>query len=168
MADERYEPTSDFLRAAMNVELSFGEHVYGQDNLARLIDLTRDAEAVNRDWATMLLAQTEEDSPAIRQAFRDRLNDPHKDTRMEALLGLAARDREGALPFVAAWLAGDLIDSLVLEAAALVADVSLLTLLDEIAASWRGDDPGEAIMHDLAMARRACADGMPRRWRDDG
>lgn len=69
------------------------------DAIATLIELTRDADEDVRNWATFGIGQiietTEEperfDTPVIRQALFDRLDDPHWETRREALAGLTLR-----------------------------------------------------------------------------
>lgn len=162
--EQRYLPPSDFLRMVMDDEIALGDDGFGRANLARLIALTRDSDPANRDWATMLLAQTGEDGPEIRQAFVDRLDDSHDETRLEALLGLAARDRPAALPVVREWLEKEWIDSMALEAAALIADPALSPLLDAIAAGWRSESPDDRIVGELETARRACASEVPEHW----
>lgn len=70
MERERYQPPSDFLRGivADNVPLSGSE--FGEANLRLLIEMMRDEDRANRDWATFLLAQQEEiDTPEVRQHF---------------------------------------------------------------------------------------------------
>jgi hypothetical protein len=61
--------------------------------IAALITLSADTDALTRDWATFGLAQQMEDcdTPEMREAFVARLNDPDKETRTEAILGLALR-----------------------------------------------------------------------------
>lgn len=56
-----------------------------------LIEMTRDADEGIRDWATFGLANTELDTPAIRDAMAARLDDSDAQTRAEALYGLAER-----------------------------------------------------------------------------
>lgn len=60
--------------------------------VAALIRLTRDADAVVRDWATFGLGtQIDRDTPEVREALRERLADPDPDTRAEAIAGLTRR-----------------------------------------------------------------------------
>lgn len=61
--------------------------------IAALITLSADTDALTRDWATFGLAQQMEkrDTPEMREAFVARLSDPDKETRTEAILGLALR-----------------------------------------------------------------------------
>ena len=57
-----------------------------------LIQLSCDADGDVHDWATFALgSQIERDTPAIREALAQRLNDPHDDTQGEAIVGLARR-----------------------------------------------------------------------------
>lgn len=67
--------------------------------IATLIELTRNTDEDVRNWATFgigkIIDGAEEperwDTPAIRQALFDRLDDPHWETKFEALSGLALR-----------------------------------------------------------------------------
>ncbi|WP_418956465.1 ankyrin repeat domain-containing protein [Streptomyces tritici] len=56
-----------------------------------LVALSRDADAGVRDWATLALAETPGDAPAVREALAARLADPDPDTAAEAARGLAIR-----------------------------------------------------------------------------
>ncbi|MFG2331262.1 ankyrin repeat domain-containing protein [Streptomyces sp. NPDC048604] len=56
-----------------------------------LVALSRDADTGVRDWATLALAETPGDAPAVREALAARLADPDRDTAAEAARGLAIR-----------------------------------------------------------------------------
>ena len=78
------------------------------------LELMEDSDEDVRDWATFALGtQCELDSPEIRDALRARLNDPHKDTRNEALWGLVHRRDISAIRTLLqrlgaeAWVKGD-------------------------------------------------------------
>ena len=72
-----------------------------EDNraIAALLDLMKDPDEDVRDWATFGVGQIYDwsddpqrfDTPEIRQALLDRLDDPHWPTKHEALEGLAMR-----------------------------------------------------------------------------
>jgi methionyl-tRNA formyltransferase len=69
----------------------------GEDTLHALIDLSRDADAKVRDWATFALGTlADQDDPVLRDALAARLQDPDEDTRMEAVHGLALRGDDRA------------------------------------------------------------------------
>lgn len=95
-----------------------------------LIDLSRDADADVRDWATFGLgSQTDADTPAVRSALARRLADEDPDTRGEAMVGLARRKDRRVLEPLLADLAVPHTGSLVLEAARELADPQLHTAL---------------------------------------
>ncbi|WP_219471604.1 ankyrin repeat domain-containing protein, partial [Nonomuraea rhizosphaerae] len=62
-----------------------------QDGLEILIGMTRDDETEVRDWATAGLAALKADTPVIREALADRLDDADLRTVAEATRGLADR-----------------------------------------------------------------------------
>ncbi|GAA1508894.1 hypothetical protein GCM10009730_11260 [Streptomyces albidochromogenes] len=62
-----------------------------REGAAALIALSRDPDDEVRDWATLALAGFDADTPEIRQALADRLEDHDPDTAAEAAGGLAAR-----------------------------------------------------------------------------
>src|SRR3954468_14296540 len=69
--------------------------------LEALVELTRDPEPGIRDWATFALgALSPHDTPALRQALAERLDDRDDDTRIEAVHGLALRGDTRALDAV--------------------------------------------------------------------
>jgi HEAT repeat protein len=88
------------VRRALAAELPWctwdsGEERPDRRVTATLIELSRDPAGVVRDWACFSLAGSVADSPKIRAALWDRFRDPHYDTRVEALRGLARRREEG-------------------------------------------------------------------------
>ncbi|MEU7828817.1 MULTISPECIES: ankyrin repeat domain-containing protein [unclassified Nonomuraea] len=62
-----------------------------EEGLELLIGMTRDDEAEVRDWATAGLASLKADTPQIREALADRLDDADFRTVAEATRGLAER-----------------------------------------------------------------------------
>jgi hypothetical protein len=116
----------------------------GDDPTAEMIQvgiaLSRDADTRVRDWACMCLAQhwREIDTVGLRTALADRLDDPDRDTRCEALVGLAYRGDPRALPRVRAALSrpdGDLY-RLELVAAGALGDPTLHDLLFRHQDGW--------------------------------
>jgi hypothetical protein len=64
-----------------------------------LITLSKDQDADVRDWATFGLGSLLDfDLPDIRNALVDRLDDPHHDSRGEAIVGLAKRGDTRVIP----------------------------------------------------------------------
>jgi hypothetical protein len=121
MADA-YLPPSKFLQAVIEDEALLEDEA----NLGRLMDMTRDAHPENRDWAALLLAQQDMDTPEVRAALLRAAKDENAVVRAEAILGLAKRDRLLALPFLQKELARNGVALPIFEAAALVADASLV------------------------------------------
>ncbi|OEJ27361.1 hypothetical protein AR457_25785 [Streptomyces agglomeratus] len=62
-----------------------------QEGTAALIALSGDPDDEVRDWATLALAGLDADTPEVREALADRLEDHDPDTAAEAARGLAAR-----------------------------------------------------------------------------
>jgi hypothetical protein len=90
--------------------------------LATLIALSRDVDAEVRDWATFGFGNlSEADSPELRQALVDRLDDSDPDTRAEAMLALATRGDSRADAAIAAAVREPTAGALVHEAAEIVA-----------------------------------------------
>jgi hypothetical protein len=67
--DHGYEPSSDFLVQVANGDVSITGSAFAKENLRRVIALMQDDDVSNRDWATMLVAITEIDTPEIRHAL---------------------------------------------------------------------------------------------------
>ncbi|PVM92114.1 lyase [Caulobacter radicis] len=123
---DRYEPTSDFLKLVIAEQAPLSGAKGADENLRRLIALTADADRSNRDWAVLLLSQEEVDGPEVREALLRAAEDEDDIVRAEAMLGLAQRDANLALPFVQAALAAEAVAGPALEAAALCAHPSLV------------------------------------------
>src|SRR3546814_15755070 len=90
---ERYAPPSEFLRAVIDEDAPLLGSDFAAANLQRLIEMTRDGDAVNRDWATLLLAQQNADTPEVRAALLRAAEDESDPVRAEAVLGVAPRDK---------------------------------------------------------------------------
>lgn len=152
-----YEPTSEFLKgvAANSVPLSGG--ALADANLHRLIQMTRDGDRTNRDWATFLLALKDVDTTVVRDALLQAAGDEDDFVRAEAVYGLARRDPAVALPFVQAALGADSVAVPILEAAALCAHPSLVDGLRKFA------EPSDSPYLDglAADALAACENGVP-------
>lgn len=119
-----------------------------------LIDLMDDRDDDVRDWATFGVGSLlEADSPQIREALLRRLTDPHRDTRAEALAGLARRRDERALEPLILELDREDAGDLVLEAAKEFADARLLPAL--LRQRGTGTNPGWAAS--LEAAIQACS-----------
>lgn len=128
---EVYRPKSDFLMMVLHDEVPLTGGGLADANLARLIELTSDSDDSNRDWAVTLLRDSGVDTTETRAALRRAGDDPHLVTRCEALLGLAVIEPIFALPRVREVIDGEEVTSQILEAAALLADHSLVSSLEE-------------------------------------
>jgi ADP-ribosylglycohydrolase len=98
--------------------------------LDTLIELSHDETSDVRDWATFGLgSQVDIDTPAIREALVARLTDPHRDTRGEAMVGLARRKDERVIGPLIAEIGSQEVGSLALDAAYEIADPRLCQAL---------------------------------------
>lgn len=122
---DRYEPPSGFLKSLIDDDSSLSEDASGQC-LRRLIALTSDENTASRDWATLFLAQQELNTEEARRALLTAAEDTDDSVRAEAILGLAQRDKVTGLPLLQRELSGQRVALLLFEAAALVADPSLV------------------------------------------
>ena len=149
---ERYEPPSDFLKALIDDDAPLVGSEHGEANLQRLVEMTRDKHPVNRDWATLLLAQQDIDTLQVRDALLQAAEDENQYVRAEAILGLAQRDKALALPLVKRELSGKEVAVALFEAAAIIAHSSLVPDLRAFA-----DPSGDDFLDGLALqALRAC------------
>jgi hypothetical protein len=154
---ERYAPPSKFLKALIDGDVPLVGSTFATTNLRRLIEMTRDRDVANRDWATLLLAQQDLDTPEVREALLRAAEDEIDAVRAEAILGVAQRDKALALPLLRRELARKSISLPILEAAALVADASLVDDLRAFSYT-SGDD----VIDRWAMAAlKACEAGEP-------
>jgi len=163
MTDPDYLPPSAFLQALIREDepvLSGGPAEDGR--AAELIAMTQDPDGANRDWALLLLAQSELETPEALAALVRGMDDEHHEASLEATIGVALRDPALALPVVAARLDEETIDSMTLEAAALIADRSLLPALEAIAEEVDEEDDEDDLFADaLREAIEACTRGTP-------
>lgn len=156
--DTRYEPASDFLKAVVADEIPLSGSALANNNFHRLLAMMKDEDRSNRDWATMLVAQQEIDSIEVRNALLDAARDDDDAVRAEAILGLAQRDHAMALPLIQDALSTQSVMPAVFEAAALVADRSLVDDLRLFV-----EPSGNAYSDQVAAeALAACENGTPR------
>jgi hypothetical protein len=127
---EPYLPASNFLVSVANEEVVFDESEFGKTNLRLLIQLTRDADRSNRDWATMLLAGHGPKTDEVRDALLAAAEDEDEIVRAEAIEGLVERDREKAFALVKRELSREFVSVPLLDAATELADPSLVQLLE--------------------------------------
>jgi hypothetical protein len=154
---ERYEPTSDFLKAVIAEEVPLSGSAFADANMRQLIAMTRDLDVSNRDWATMLLASEDADTPEIREALLLAAHDENDVVRAEALAGIAQRDRGLALPLALKELSGEQVAMAVFEAAALIADPALV----EVLRPWTEPSDDEWLDRLACDALAACEKGSP-------
>jgi HEAT repeat protein len=151
---ERYEPPSDFLKALIDDDAPLIGSEHGEANLRQLVEMTKDEHPVNRDWATLLLAQQDIDTPQVRDALLGAAEDENQNVRAEAILGLAQRDKALALPLLRRELSAETVAVPLFEAAAIIAHPSLVADLRAFA-----DPSGDDFFDGLATdALRACED----------
>lgn len=122
----KYEPKSDALKAYAASEASTSDNPPSEENLRLLIAMTEDDDRSNRDWAAFLLSICVIDTPEVREALLKAADDDDQYVRGEAILGIAKRDPELALPFVQRALSQDWVSLQIFEAAALLAHQSLV------------------------------------------
>lgn len=72
----------------------------GKSSVKAMIELSRDVHEYVRTWATFGLCWVETDTPQIREALFNRLDDTFEDTREDALIGLARRHDERVLEII--------------------------------------------------------------------
>lgn len=152
-----YEPSCNFLVWVLNDEAPLTGSKQADANLRRVIELTSDDDPANRDWAAFILGTRDHDTPAIREALLASAEDPNERVRAEAIRGLARKDRMLALPLVRRALSAQPVMVNVFEAAAIVADPSLVEALRGFAKAT-GDQSFDQLVTD---ALHACETGEP-------
>ncbi len=123
-------PDSDIrFQVALSLPSTMLERV-DERGVRALIDLSRDPEGDIRNWATFGLgSQLDCDTTEIREALWARVDDEDHDASDEAIVGLARRRDLRALPLVAELLTRGEVPLLLFDAAACLADPSLLPAL---------------------------------------
>lgn len=152
--DERYEPPSHFLKAIIREEVPF-VGAFGGGNLRKLIEMTRDPDRANRDWATLLLSHLELDTQEVRDALLAAAKDEDVYVRGEAILGLAQLDASLALPLIQSALQEEFVCLQIFEAAAVAAHPCLVE-------SLRDFTDGEDYLDQLARDALAACEGAAR------
>lgn len=123
--------------------------------IACLIRLTSDMDRKVRSWAVFGLgSQTDADTPELREALFNALDDDDLEVRGEALVGLACRSDPRTREALLAEWERDVISALSLEAAQELRDPALLPGLTEIQAQFGedGDDYFKTKLKDAIMA----------------
>lgn len=126
-----YRPASDFLNLILTDKVAIDQSVYGQQNLRRLLSFVSDEDRTNRDWAAHLISGLAMDTSPIRQALETAARDPDRDTRDEAIVGLARRDRKSAIEHLVPLLENE-VSIVLLEAAAILGEADLVPLLKRL------------------------------------
>jgi len=108
----------------------------GRQIIDTLMRLLVDPEPQVRDWATFSLSMTEEDSPTLRDALLERMEDTDFDTRSEAAIGLAKRKEPRGIKLLFDCLKSDRVGELYVEAAEMYADPSLQPALISLRKWW--------------------------------
>jgi HEAT repeat protein len=122
------------VRIAVVHALEFTTHA---DGIRTLIALSADDDGNVRNWATFFLGTREPDDPVfadpkVIEALHARIDDPHEETRAEAIVGLARRRDKRALPPLLRALSTDPAFDHYFEAAHLLASPALLPALEAL------------------------------------
>ena len=156
MDEEDYGPSSALLTWVINEDVPLTGSEYADENLRKVIELLTDKDTSNRDWAAFVVSNLRLDTPAVRAALTTCADDPDENVRAEAIRGLARIDAVVALPYIQRALAAPSVGMDIFEAAAIVADASLVERLTNFAT--KSDDKI------IADALEACRTGQPHPW----
>jgi HEAT repeat protein len=138
-------PYADHPCAEVRLAVAFAVATIGPELVAPrardvLIRLSRDEEGEVRDWATFGLGTlTAADGPDVRAALLARAEDASRETRAEALFGLAVRRDPRAVPHLIRALRSPHVGGLEVDAAAASADPRLLPALWALQISGAAD-----------------------------
>jgi hypothetical protein len=157
---DRYEPTSEFLKAVIADEAPLSGNEWAEQNLRLLMELMRDEDSSNRDWATFLLAQ-EDPSFSLRKTSTPRRS-AVRCSKLRRIVKTSSEPRrcsdwQSAMPiwrchFVQQALRADSVSLPMLEAAKICAHPSLIPDL----LVW-AEPSGHAFADELAaVALAAC------------
>jgi len=95
-----------------------------------LIELSADKSGPIRNWATFGIGSlTERDTPTIREALWNRVDDKHQETKLEAIAGLAARKDGRVIDVIKKELISGEYGTLLFEAIVSLGDKQFIPLL---------------------------------------
>lgn len=151
-----YLPPSKLLRAIISNGTPLAGSKQADTARHQVLEMMQDKHPANRDWATLLLAQEEYDDFEVREALLLAAKDSDQFVRAEAIRGLAKRDKALALPLTQRELAGQFASVPILEAAAILADASLVKDLRAFA-----EPSGDPLLDELALEALSACEGKP-------
>jgi HEAT repeat protein len=125
------------------VATAIGGHPFDESKKAAnmLMRLCGDSDRDVRNWATFGLAvQMDVDTPAIRDTLAQLLLDDDEEIAGEALVGLARRKDNRAVPHIVTLLHQTTVSSLTIEAAGEFPHATFLTRLSELSATNPNDN----------------------------
>ena len=124
------------------VEFALGNFANDEQAIEHLMVLMADEDEDVRDWATFAVGtRSDVDTPEIRDALNERLNDPFWDAKLEGIMGLAKRRDMRALPHIiealknGQWVYG------------ITESAYLMSGLDGEPAEWKSGDDCLAALH---------------------
>jgi HEAT repeat protein len=153
---EGYYPPSVFLNSVIAEEVSIELDGFGAENLKRLIEMTSDPDLANRDWATLLLALLEFDTPSIRNALLQAAEDSSGIVRAEAICGIAQREPAVELDLILRELAGDELWYPILDAIEAIPNQKFIPLLEQ----WDDKLSDKHFNEAIESALQACRDSI--------
>lgn len=104
-----------------------------------LIKFSEDKANRIRDWATFYLGQIDFDNEKIRKALWNRVHDKHRDTKMEAIAGLARRNDDRVIDIIKQELVKDDYTTVLFEAILETQNKDFLPLLHQAMNKTKND-----------------------------